>query len=119
MGPLDVKRFFDFPVVGARPARVGRGQGRRLAVLIEHRQERRRRAILLVERRPGGVSPNWLSKRPAAWIDVRVVVGIDDGDGLAGAVEVDAGDHAQRIDAIGGTDLGRRVGDRAAGGRRG
>ena len=109
MSPFDVERFLDFPVVGAGPVRVGRGQGRGLAVLIEHRQERRRRPVLAVERRSGVGQPELGVERVEGLVDARVVVGIDDGDGLAGAVQREA------VDAVGGPDLGRRVGDRPGG----
>ena len=52
------------------------------------------------------VSPNWVSNASRAWIDARVVVGIDDGDGLARAVQREV------VDAVGGADLGRGVSDR-------
>ena len=39
---------------------------------------------------PESVRPNWVSKASSAWIDGRIVVGIDDGDGLAGAVRAPA-----------------------------
>ena len=87
MRPFDVERFLDFPVVGAGAIRVGGGQGRGLAVLVEHRQERRRRPVLSVERRPGVGQPELGVERVEGLEDARVVVGIDDGDGLAGAVE--------------------------------
>ena len=87
MGPFDVERFLDFPVVGAGAVGVGRWQGRGLAVLVEHRQERRRRPVLVVERRSGGGQPELGVERVEGLEDARIVVGIDDGDGLAGAVQ--------------------------------
>ena len=112
MSPFDVERFLDFPVVGAGPDRVGCGQGRGLAILIEDGQERRRRPVLIVQRRSGGRQAELGVERIEGLVDARVVVGIDDGDGLAGAVEREA---LVPLDAVGGPDLGRRVGDRSGG----
>ena len=84
-----------------RPGRIGGRQAARLAVLIDHRQERRRRTVLMVQRRAGGGLPNWLSNVSSAE-DGRIVVGIDDGDRLARAVQ------RQVVDAVGGAHLGRR-----------
>ena len=85
------------------------GQRGRLAVLVEDRQERRRRPVLVVERRSGGGQAELGVEGVEGLEDGRVVVGIDDGDGLAGAVE------RQVVDAVGGPDLGRGVGDRPGG----
>ena len=86
MRPFDVERYLDFPVVGAGPTRVGRGQGGRLAVLIEHRQERGRRPVLLVQRRSGVSQAELTVEGVQGREDIRVVISIDDGDGLARAV---------------------------------
>ena len=52
------------------PGPLGSVAGRRvgLAVLVEHRQERRRRPVLVVERRPAeSVRPNWVSNASSDW----------------------------------------------------
>ena len=87
MGPFDVERFLDFPVVGAGPTRVSSGQRCGLTTLIEYRQERRRRPVLVVERRAGGGQAELGVERVQGLEDARVVVSVDDGDGLAGAVQ--------------------------------
>ena len=76
-------------------------------------QERRRRAVLLEQVRAAGRRAELGVEGVQALVDVRVVVGVDDGDGLAGAVE------GEVVDAVGGADLRRGVDGRAVADRLG
>ena len=78
-----------------------------MAILIQHCQERRCRAVLLGERRAGGGESELIVERIDRLVDLRVVVGLDNGNGLARAVQ------RQIVDAVGGADLCRSVNDPA------
>ena len=96
MGPLDVQRLFLFPPSGAIHA------GKRCAAaLIQHGK---RRTAGTVELRQAELS---VERRRVA-DDIGIVVGVDDGDGLAGAR---AGNtvQANRVCPVGGPDLCRRI----------
>ena len=67
MGPFDVERFLDFPVVGAGAVRVGGGQGGGLAVLIETVKNDDAGPYWLYSVGPEAVRPNWESKASRAW----------------------------------------------------
>ena len=82
-----------------------------MAGLIEHRQERRRRPILAIQARPRGGQAELGVEGVQCLVDQRIVIGFDDGNGLARAVHGRGRETgAERVDAVGRADLGRDVG---------
>src|SRR5262249_12592760 len=67
--------------------------------------------VLVVQRGPGGGRAELPVEAVHGLEEGGVVVGVDDGDGLAGAVQ------GQVVDAVGRADLGRRVHGRASAGQ--
>jgi hypothetical protein len=86
MGRLDIQGDFD------RPAGVGRGQSRASRFIHLAEARGRRQAVCGIER--GQIAAN-----------IRIVVGIDDGDGLAAAVDGRAAGQPNLVEAVSVTDL--------------
>ncbi len=97
VGPLHVERFLEVPVADRR---VGVRRQRRAAVFVQH-----------LERRAAGVELRQAEIRVEGGRvgdDVRIVVGVDDGDGLTGAVADDSIERNQ-VHAVRRLHLRRRV----------